>query len=79
MPIFRPRNFTFFPFLESSQLIRHRVSYLFLFLISHRLWVLNEAVLTCTHNQCLKNKKRNSTENCHFTDIRIRSILHRRV
>ena len=36
----------------------------------HILWVLNEAVLTCTHNICLEQKYENSqtisTENCHF-------------
>ena len=30
--------------------------YFLIFALKHRLWVLTEAVLTCTHNQCKKNK-----------------------
>ena len=44
------------------------------------MWVL----VTCTYNLCLeqkyeKSKKKKSTENCHFTAVKIRCLLHGRV
>ena len=46
------------------------VNIFFIFALKHILWVLNEAVLTCTHNiffkQKCENSQRNSTENCYF-------------
>ena len=43
---------------------------LYIFALKHRLWVLVEAVLTCTHNQCFEHKKEKyhnfSSENYRF-------------
>ena len=46
------------------------VHYFHIFALKHMLWVLDEAVLTCTHNICFEQKYENrqtiSNENCHF-------------
>ena len=44
--------------------------YFLIFVLKHILWVLNEAVLPCTHKICFEqtyeNSQNISTEYCHF-------------
>ena len=58
--------------------------YCFIFALKHRLWVLSEAVLTCTHDLRFEQKQEEkypklSTENCHFYSYENPSLLHWRI
>ena len=57
-------------FLYSKTGVYRGIHYFLIFALNYRLWVLVEAVLTCTHNICIEQKyeksQKISPENCHF-------------
>ena len=57
--------------------------FLFLFLLKNRLWVLDEAVLTSTHNLCFEQKygkyQNFLSENFPFLVVKFSIYLNRRV
>ena len=75
------------PLLYSKTGVYGGLHYFLIFTLKYILCVLVrtafEAVLTCTRNICFEQKYENSlkksTENCHFTAVKNRCILHGRV
>ena len=48
----------YIPLLFSKTGVHKGIHFFLIFALKHRLWVLVEAVFTCTHNQCFRVKKR---------------------
>ena len=59
------------------------IHFFLIFALKHRLWVLIEAVLTCTHNLCFEQRYEKSKtfqpKIVIFTDVKNRCMLHGRV
>ena len=71
------------PLLYNKTGVYRGIHYFLIFALKHRLWVLTEAVLTCTHDLCFEQKNKN-IKNFHlkiniFTAVKYCCILHGRV